>query len=231
MELGFLFNVIRGLLNESQLPEVVFGGLIVGVLALVGVFLSFLLTFLGQVAINRWNRQSVIRGVLQALCEELKQIEELYHEEIGVHWGEVKKSAERIPMSRTSISQDYFTMYSSNANLIGQIPASHLRREIVRTYTSLKGLLDCYGVNNILWDRYEEKGDTGEYLNLLDYAQHLEDKHERMVKSMKTLIHMLQREISLYGFLGFLKRPLESLRWFLKSSILHLTTPITPRPW
>ena len=108
MELEFLFNLIRGLLDESQLPNVVFGGLIVGVLALVGVFLSFFLTFLGQCAINRWNQQSVIRGILQALCEELKQIQEFYHAEIGFAWDELKQSAERTPMPRTSISQDYF---------------------------------------------------------------------------------------------------------------------------
>ena len=138
MELEFLFNVIRDLIAESQLPEVVISGLIVGVFALVGVFLSFLLTFLGQGAINRWNQQSVIRGILQALCEELKQIREFYHAEIGFVWDELKQNAERTPMPRTSISQDYFIMYSSNANLIGQIPTPHLRRKIVRTYTLLK---------------------------------------------------------------------------------------------
>ena len=41
-----------------------------------------------------------------------------------------------------SLTQDYFTIYHSNANLIGQVPNSKLRRRIVKIYTSLKVLID-----------------------------------------------------------------------------------------
>ena len=57
----------------------------------------------------------------------------------------------------------------------------------------------------MFWDEYEKPGDDTSYSDLINYAQHLESHHDRIVVLMETLIYMLQKELSRNRLLVFLK--------------------------
>src|SRR6185436_7770748 len=51
-------------------------------------------------------------------------------------------------------SQDYFTVYHKNADLVMQIDDADLRRNIILTYNRAKGLLDTVTMNRLYLERY-----------------------------------------------------------------------------
>src|SRR5260370_8296487 len=51
-------------------------------------------------------------------------------------------------------SQDYFTVYHANAELVMQIDDAPLRRSIIQTYTRAKWLLDTIRLNRLYLERY-----------------------------------------------------------------------------
>jgi hypothetical protein len=51
-------------------------------------------------------------------------------------------------------SQDYFTVYHKNAELVMQLEDSELRRQIILTYIRAKGLLDTVSMNRLYLERY-----------------------------------------------------------------------------
>jgi hypothetical protein len=51
-------------------------------------------------------------------------------------------------------SQDYFTVYHRNADLVMQIDDADLRRHIILTYNRAKGLLDTVTMNRLYLERY-----------------------------------------------------------------------------
>lgn len=51
-------------------------------------------------------------------------------------------------------SQDYFTVYHKNAELVMQLDDSELRRKIIQTYIRAKGLLDMLSMNRLYLERY-----------------------------------------------------------------------------
>jgi hypothetical protein len=51
-------------------------------------------------------------------------------------------------------SQDYFTVYHANAELVMQIDNAPLRRSIIQTYTRAKWLLDTITMNRLYLERY-----------------------------------------------------------------------------
>lgn len=102
--------------------------------------------------LQRERRESQIRGMIQAIYAELTSIAEIYRNEFFEEW-EQFSGAE--PFSTYyPITQDYFTVYNSNASLIGQIPNDELRSAIVKAYLLAKGLIDSHLMNNRLLDDY-----------------------------------------------------------------------------
>lgn len=45
------------------------------------------------------------------------------------------------------VRHDYFTVYSANAHLLGRVPDACVRKLIVETYTSARGMLDSLSLN------------------------------------------------------------------------------------
>ncbi len=140
------------------------------------------------------------------------------------------------------IPEDYLIVYRSNANLIGQINNSDLRREIVSTYMFLQIVMEDYKTYNTHLNSLLEKAQlalffkevgleslekkeelikrTADFLNLSDKLKEssrkvLED-HESLTKLIKSLLKMLEEEIPLYGFFGFYRRFLRLWRRFLR---------------
>ncbi len=53
------------------------------------------------------------------------------------------------------LTQDYFTVYQSNAHLIGEIQNEDLRGLIILTYSAAKGVVDSYRYNNHIVEKHE----------------------------------------------------------------------------
>jgi hypothetical protein len=90
--------------------------------------------------------------VIQAIYAELISLAEIYRNEFLEEWE--KFSSGETFSTYYPITQDYFTVYNSNAFLIGQIPDDELRAAIVKAYVLAKGLIDSHLMNNRLLDDY-----------------------------------------------------------------------------
>ena len=117
------------------------------------------LTLQGQRQQDKGRQKEIIRGVLQAIYEELDSFWEQLNEEVDFYW-EIfdwemfgQRKIKHFDC-RLSLSPDYITIYRSNANLIGQIEELKLRRKIVKAYMLLQSLMVGYGINTELLREY-----------------------------------------------------------------------------
>ena len=134
------------------------------------------MTFVAQWFSDSRRQKQRIEGFYKAVYRELKEVWNLYNQEVGARWEELKSKRTDVFRTNLSLTQDYFTVYRSNADLIGQTPKSdlELRSKIVEIYTLLKVLIDYYKQNNKLldenWKIFDEDG------NLLDEIGELWNK-------------------------------------------------------
>jgi len=127
----------------------VIGAFIGGFFTLVGTLVAHSLENSRNIAIE--NRS--LKGVLQAFHTELKTLWERYSVTAG---SKLECLQDRDPLLMYwPITQDYFTIYSSNAGRIGEIEDPELRSLIVAAYTKGRGLVDSFRMNNEMNSRYE----------------------------------------------------------------------------
>lgn len=185
---------------ECQLSSSVIGGLIAGGFAILAVYVAF-----GkQNERDEKRQQEIIQGVLQAFYEELGEVWDQYVEMTGDFWEKFQKGKGEVLYLRISVSPDYLVIYRSNANLIGQIKDSELRRKIVRVYALLQSLVECYKINSDLvaqrekaiFDKNQELVDDT-YIQLQSYALKLKEDHDRFRGLIEDLFKMLEKELSL----------------------------------
>ena len=126
----------------------------------VGAFIGSALTLAG-VYYSHWlaKRQSSqkdaehILGLLQGIHDEIETLWEGYISSVGAH---AEALQDKNPlMVFWPITQDYFTIYDTNAFFIGKIKDHDLRKYIVATYSKARGLIDTYRMNNELLQRFE----------------------------------------------------------------------------
>ncbi len=103
---------------------------------------------------RRDEHSLLIQGVLQGLHDEIETLWEIYTERVG-------KIVETLQDGQGfeaywAVTQDYFTVYTSNAHLIGQITDVDLRKQIISTYALAKSLVDTFRMNNELVNRLEQ---------------------------------------------------------------------------
>ena len=176
-----------------------------------GALVSALGLFLAYLGLDAIRQRKKIKGLYQALYEELKEISNAYNRDVTIHWESLEENRGRIFWSNISLTQDYSTIYHASANLIGQVPNSKLRRRIVKTYTSLKVLIDYYKQNNRALDEHsrlldERKKNDEEsksiikimqYENtLVGFTQLLERRHHRFLRLNEILLKTLKKELS-----------------------------------
>ena len=169
---------------------------------------------------NRRQKQRIL-GALGGIHAELnttcKELALQYEKE---NWKNFKKSDPKqyhLPPFFTGplqLPEDYAVVYRSNANLIGQIKNSDLRSKIVSTYRSLETFKNQHKAYKTEYSSYLKEGPmySSRAVNLGQSALELIQDHESLTKSIKSILEMLEEEISLYSFLGFLRRFLRFLR-------------------
>lgn len=194
------------------------GSVVVGLITLLGVYL----TLRGQRQLDKDHQEEIVNGVLQALYEELDILWERLNELVEDDWKkyEEEKRRERkaIFFCNLPIRKDYFTVYNSNANLIGQInKPPDLRRKIVKVYTLFGALIEGYRRNTALLDKREEirirwkeaqtKGDTAEVTvndmlyqecssSLRVMAPKLKERHDQFGDLIGDLLEALEEKFS-----------------------------------
>ena len=100
------------------------------------------------------NRRQRLRGVILGIQAELEVIWETYRIEMEPDISNLKEGEgiwTTLPMY-----EEYFTVYESNCELIGQIPDDELRKAIIRAYMMAKSLVNAHKLNNQLIARHTE---------------------------------------------------------------------------
>ena len=117
--------------------------------ALLGGFFTLLGTLVAQFLENRREiskEKRELKGVLQAFHTELQTLWERYLSTAGQ---KVEDLSPGNPLLMYwPITQDYFTIYSTNARKIGEIEDPRLRKLLVTAYIRSRGLIDSFRMNN-----------------------------------------------------------------------------------
>jgi hypothetical protein len=97
-------------------------------------------------------REKLVHALLQGLQDEIAGLLELARTGAA-------HPIEAVPEGKPyeglfTASQDYFTVYHANAELVMQINDGRLRRSIIQTYMRAKVLLDTISMNRLYLERY-----------------------------------------------------------------------------
>ena len=185
----------------SGLIGAVIGGILTGVFSIIAVNRT-----------EKHNRDSqaeadskILKGLLQALHDELESIFERYQETMGAH---IESLPEEQPLLMYyPVMNDFFTVYNANAFLIGRIEDNDLRKSLVRTYVLAKGLVDSYRMNNELLSKFEHWdalfAETNNPVHqqhaqaqcdaLVTYGTQLKKGHADVKKCVQDLMRMLHK--------------------------------------
>lgn len=195
---------------------VAFGSAIVG--ALIGGGLTGISSWLATnkqlrnaIHLQQQQKEQAINGLLQAMHDELETIWDRYKDTIGSRLESLPQNEPLL--SYYIIGQDYFTIYNSNAFLIGHIGDADLRIKIVRVYTAARGLVDSFRMNNELIQRYEywhnlyqvtqSQTDYNRFISyyssLTKYADGLRQQHNSLKQSISDLLRELRKRGVLSG--------------------------------
>lgn len=98
--------------------------------------------------LQREQQRETVAGVLSGIRTEIGTVWELYSRRIG-------PILERLPQGQTfehyfPVQSDYFTVYTANCSLIGQITDDSLRKLIISTYMGGKAVVDTHRFNSEL---------------------------------------------------------------------------------
>jgi len=180
-----------------------------GLGALVGSILTLLATYLSY----RWQQssqenkdQEMLLGVQQAIHDEIETLWDNYMDGIG-HKTEALPDDQPLD-AYWPITQEYFTVYNTNAFFIGRIHNHDLRKLIVSTYSKARGLIDSYRLNNDLVQKYEhahwifqetqnqvhEAYVVSHYTVLTNYSKAIKKSHAEVKKQVQELLRALRKE-------------------------------------
>jgi len=97
-------------------------------------------------------QSATVRGVLLGIRAEIVTLWDIYAAEFGVVLEELSDG--EAFWYHYPLHQNYFSVYESNAPLLGQIPDDSIRNAIVTTYLKGRGLIDSHLYNNQLLEKH-----------------------------------------------------------------------------
>lgn len=185
----------------SAITGAVVGGVITGYFALK----STKNAYDNQLKQAAQNEEKLIQGVLQAIHDEIETVFERYQETMGAKL-ESLKDGEALLLYYPLVS-DFFTVYNGNSFLIGRIPDNDLRKQIIKTYTLAKGMVDSFRMNNDLNQKFEywhqvfqesksevhQQKAAAHFVALVEYAKSLKNSHQQMKSEAAQLLRSLRK--------------------------------------
>jgi len=186
----------------SSITGAILGGLIAGLFALIAVRRSSE----SQKEQSTENEAKIIKGLLQAIHDEIETVFDRYQETMGAYLDSLE--SEKPLLMYYPVVSDFFTVYNGNSFLIGRIPDHDLRKQIIKTYTLSKGMVDSFRMNNDLVAKYDfaEKlfAETGLgahqnqavalYTTLVRYAASLKESHKTLKQEVSSLLRQLRKK-------------------------------------
>jgi len=157
-------------------------------------------------------KEDTLKGFYQATHAEVETLWSAYQKGVGAQLEELDD--DKPLLVYFPVTQDYFTIYKANSNLIGQIPNADLRKSIVTMYTNAQGLVDSYRLNNHLNEQYESCyriyndaiNETSKeehrlelvrmYKNLTDYAGKIKESHHELRTQTDELLKLLKAALA-----------------------------------
>jgi hypothetical protein len=162
VDAGSLLNFLNSAFVSS-----VFGGLVAGGLTYFGVMISIR----NEKSRLQTIQDAEIEGFCQAIGTELDAIRNRYISAVGEELG--KSSADEPFMFYYPVFEDYFTVFNSNAKMLGKVNDAGLRTEIVQVYTKAKSILDSIRHNNHLLIQYQN------FFFRASHSKHAYDEEQR----------------------------------------------------
>jgi len=158
-----------------------------------------------QVQHAQENEEKIISGLLQAIHDEIETVFDRYQDTMGARV-ESLDDGHGLTYYYPLVS-DFFNVYNGNSFLIGRIPSNDLRKQIVKTYTLAKGIIDSYRMNNDLVSKWEfseklyaesqqdvhKNQAIAHYGALIDYAKTLKESHKELKLSVASLLRELRK--------------------------------------
>ena len=141
-----------------------------------------------QIRDEKAERRTV-EGILLAIATELKVLKEDTLDDLNRTLQDRAQRVDSGPLMMRRVKQNRAAVFQSNANMIGRISNDDLRRQIVRVYGLIAGMLDY---TNTMAQDYELwrslSGQPDENRELLDKLRELESH-------LRNGVQVLQREI------------------------------------
>jgi predicted deacylase len=151
------------------------------------------------------NEEKLVQGLLQAIHDEIETVFERYQETMGAKL-ESLKDGEALLLYYPLVS-DFFTVYNGNSFLIGRIPDNDLRKQIIKTYTLAKAMVDSFRMNNDMNQKLEywhqvfqesknqihQQKAAAQLIALIEYAKTLKTSHQQVKAEITQLLRALRK--------------------------------------
>ncbi len=140
------------LINEMFSPflSALLGALVGGLFALMGVAYAHSLTLKR----DQGKEDNLILSFKRMIKTEIKVLWSRYQTTIGIELEELREGQPLL--SSLIFDGNYFVVYDNNSQVIGKLNDCQLSEKIVSVYTSAKGLLNLYQINNGILAEYAE---------------------------------------------------------------------------
>ena len=185
----------------AAITGAVVGGLITGFFA----FITTRQAHKNQLSLSSVNDEKIISSFLHAIHDEIETVSERYQEAMGARL-ESLDEGQALSFYYPVVS-DFFTVYNSNGSLISRVPNNDLRKQIIKTYTLSKGMIDSYRLNNELVSKWEyaenlyaetkleahKEQALAHYYALVNYAKSLKELHHSLKQEISILLRALRK--------------------------------------
>jgi hypothetical protein len=177
--------------------------------ALIGSALTLIATLIShrlQRSTQKEKDADQLRGLLQAIHDEIEALWEIYLSTAGT---QIEALPDGHPLLiYWTVTQDYFTIYNTNAFFIGRIQDHDLRKAVVVAYARARAVIDGFRMNNELVHEYEyalslfqetqnpvHQTRANAYLQrLARYAARLKRQHSELSEAVSEVLRRLRKE-------------------------------------
>jgi len=174
----------------------------------IGAFLAFLFNYL----LKGISKDEQISSIIQDIYTELKVLKENLFNDIEKKLFEENKEYFEY---KCEYNQEYFAIFHSNSEFLGNIPSKQIRNSIVEIYTIGKSLLDSIILNNNLLDVYLDANAR------IEKAKYIPDDHSLFYKELrKDYLNKLinQKSNNLIPKYNNLKEKIDNLLYLLEKN-------------